>query len=176
MILPVTAATNGGLCGQCFLRARTQSPSSSETKFYGKYDDTSWHSGGDFPKDLPPEAGATHTGMFLVWGLLSGLAGEFHGEDSPEGVVALRARSVTPGAFFIRFCDGKFTDEDFSNAGNSFALKYYDFQTGKYLSDYCAAVGVTIDRIYYAADTWENFERLRPVLDKRFAEWKTTQG
>jgi hypothetical protein len=39
-----------------------------------KYDDASWHCAGDFPKDLPEAAGATHTGMFLAWALLSGLA------------------------------------------------------------------------------------------------------
>jgi len=42
-----------------------------------KYDDASWHYGGDFPDDLPDEAGATHTGMFLAWALLSGLGGIF---------------------------------------------------------------------------------------------------
>jgi len=76
-----------------------------------KYDDASWHSGGEFPKHLPPEAGATHSGMFLAWALLSGLAGELHLEDSPEGIKALRERTITPGAFFLRFCDGKLTDE-----------------------------------------------------------------
>src|SRR6266404_3538306 len=35
-----------------------------------KYDDASWHYGGDFPEDLPREAGATHTGMFVAWALL----------------------------------------------------------------------------------------------------------
>ena len=32
-----------------------------------KYDDASWHYGGDFPADLPQAAGATHIGMFLAW-------------------------------------------------------------------------------------------------------------
>ena len=135
-----------------------------------KYDDASWHHGDDFPKDLPPEAGATHTGMFLA------LAGELHLEDSPEGIAALRERSTTPGAFFMRFCDGKFTDEDLSEARNLFASKYFNFETGNYLSDYCAAVGINIHRIYYAPDTWENFDRLKPVLEKRYAEWKRKQG
>ena len=31
-----------------------------------------------FPQDLPPEAGATHTGIFIAWAMLSGLAGELH--------------------------------------------------------------------------------------------------
>jgi hypothetical protein len=32
-----------------------------------KYDDASWHYGGDFPADLPREAGSTHIAMFLAW-------------------------------------------------------------------------------------------------------------
>ena len=32
-----------------------------------KYDDASWHYEGAYPADLPPEAGATHIGMFLAW-------------------------------------------------------------------------------------------------------------
>ncbi|WP_441328174.1 DUF7832 domain-containing protein [Mesorhizobium album] len=34
-----------------------------------KYDDASWHSGGNFPRELPPEAGATHIAMFVAWPL-----------------------------------------------------------------------------------------------------------
>ena len=41
-------------------------PTPEKASFTGKYDDASWHYGGDFPKDLPIEAGATHTGMFLA--------------------------------------------------------------------------------------------------------------
>ena len=137
-----------------------------------KYDDASWHSGGDFPTDLPPEAGATHTGMFVAWCLLSGLAGDIHLEDLREGIPTLTARSITPGAFFLSSCDGKFTDEDLNDQGNAFTRSYFDFSSGKYLNDYCRALGISIHRIYYAADTWKNFDRLRPVLDKRYAEWK----
>jgi hypothetical protein len=41
-----------------------------------KYDDASWHYGGDFPKGLPQKAGATHIGMFLAWMILNGLSSE----------------------------------------------------------------------------------------------------
>jgi hypothetical protein len=141
-----------------------------------KYDDASWHSGGDFPKDLPPQAGATHTGMFLAWCLLSGLAGDIHIEDNHGGISALTARSITPGAYFLRACDGKFIDEDLNDEGNAFTKSYFDFSTGKYLADYCDALGTTIHRIYYAADTWDNFDLLKPVLDRRYAEWKKSKG
>ncbi|HEY1601539.1 MAG TPA: hypothetical protein VGG64_18200 [Pirellulales bacterium] len=137
-----------------------------------KYDDASWHYGGKFPKDLPDEAAATHTGMFVVWAFLSGLAGDVH-LDFPDLISSLQSRQLTPGAFFLQTCDGKFTDEDLNAEGNSFAQSYFDFETGQYLTDYEATLGVGLSELYYVKDSWENFDILKPVLDRRYQEWKT---
>ncbi|MEG3156461.1 hypothetical protein ACKVMH_00855 [Lysobacter zhanggongensis] len=141
-----------------------------------KYDDASWHYGGDFPADLPREAGATHTGMFIAWALLAGLSGELHTTDFPEDIPELTKRSVTPGAFFLSACDGKFTDEDLSVEGNAFASSYFDVESGGYLADYEETLGQNLpagrDSLYHIADSWESFDKLRPVLDRRLAEWR----
>lgn len=92
-----------------------------------KYDDASWHRVGDFPKNLPEAAAATHTGMFLAWALLSGLAGSLHIEDFRDELERLKARHITPGQFFLRVCRGKFTDQDLNEQGNAFASSYFDF-------------------------------------------------
>jgi hypothetical protein len=141
-----------------------------------KYDDASWHSGGKFPKDLPDEAGATHTGMFVAWALLSGLAGNIHISDFPDDLPKLQNRAVTPGAFFLEACDGKFTDEDLNELGNAFVADYFDFDKGEYLADYEATLGEGLPDLYYVRDTWENFDRLRSVLDRRFSEWRAVHG
>jgi hypothetical protein len=138
-----------------------------------KYDDASWHSGGKFPTDLPAEAGATHTGKFVAWALLSGLAGEIHTTDFPDAVPKLLSRSLTPGKFFLEACDGKFTDEDLNDEGNAFAQDYFDFEKGQYMADYEATLGEGLADLYYVEDNWENFDRLKSVLDRRFAHWKT---
>jgi hypothetical protein len=137
-----------------------------------KYDDASWHSGDDFPKDLPADAGATHTGMFLAWALLSGLAGEIHASELPEDLERLRSRSVTPGQFFLDVCDGKLTDEDLNDEGNGFAQAYFDLERGSYLEDYDRVLVRELASQYHVADSWENFDLLRPVLDKRLDEWR----
>jgi len=137
-----------------------------------KYDDASWHSGGKFPKDLPREAGATHTGMFVAWALLTGLAGEVYTTDFPDEIPKLRSRSWTPGRFFLEMCDGKFTDDDLNEEGNAFAQSYFDFKKGSYLRDYEATLGRDVSELYYVKDSWENFDRLKPILDRRFADWK----
>lgn len=141
-----------------------------------KYDDASWHSGGTFPKELPASAGATHTGMYVAWALLSGLAGELHTDELPENLEKLAERSLAPGAFFLWACDGKFTDEDLNEEGNAFTASYFDFSSGSYLADYEALLGNGLPsgpaRLYYVADTWGNFDKLKSRLDQRLAEWR----
>ena len=139
-----------------------------------KYDDASWHYEGDFPADLPPEAGATHIGMFLAWALLKGFAGEIHIEDFPETLDQLRQRTITPGQFLIQACDEKFTDEDLSDEGNAFAEYYFNSgeKWGAYLGDYEATLGLNGRSLYHVADTWENYDRLAPIIQKRYDEWR----
>jgi hypothetical protein len=133
-----------------------------------KYDDASWHYGGDYPKDLPSEAGATHIGMFLAWAILRDLVGDLHREDSIDSLERVRARQMTGRDFLLKECDEKFTDEDLNELGNEFALSYYE---QKYLTDYCET-SVEGETAYHVADTWQHFDRLAPVLDERLAEWK----
>ena len=141
-----------------------------------KYDDASWHSGGDFPSELPAEAGATHSGIFLAWALLNELGGDFFSSEAPEAVKELQNRSSTPGAFFLSYCDGKLTDSDLSDFGNEFAAAYFDFQKGQYLQDYEAVLQANLPSLYHVPDTWVSFDALQPTLDRRFAEWKVTRG
>jgi hypothetical protein len=143
-----------------------------------KYDDASWHYGGNFPEDLPPEAGATHIAMFVTWAAVTGLIGELHVEDDPALLGRLLDRSMTPGAWFITACDEKFTDEDLNAEGNSFAEAYYvetdapSAAAPKYLADYCGTFREYQD-VYRVPDSWESFDRLKPVLDARYADWKS---
>jgi hypothetical protein len=142
-----------------------------------KYDDASWHYGGDFPSDLPPEAGATHIAMFLAWALLSGLAGELHQQEFPQGLKLLRSRGITPGKFFLQYCDGKLTDEDLNEAGNAFAQAYYNVDNSPYFGDYSSAVdGDDLPSLYHVPDCWETYEAIKPVLNARFAAWQANGG
>jgi hypothetical protein len=137
-----------------------------------KYDDASWHYGGDFPKDLPHEAAGTHTGMFVAWGFLRGLAGRIHIEDFPDDIPKLQVRTATPGQFYLEACDGKFTDEDLTDEGNAFAAHYFDLQKGSYLADYESLLAADLPTLYHVPDTWATFDKLKPVLDTRFQEWR----
>lgn len=114
--------------------------------------------------------------MYVAWALQSGLAGELHTDEMPESLTQLAQRSLTPGAFFLSVCDGKFTDEDLNEEGNAFTANYFDFASGSYIADYEALLGEGLppgdERIYYVADTWGNFDKLKPRLDQRLADWR----
>jgi len=142
-----------------------------------KYDDASWHYGGDFPSHLPNEAGATHIGMFVAWCLLNGLAGEIHLDDFPEEYKKLKERKVTPAKWFMSACDEKFTDEDLSKEGNAFAHYYYeDEETEKYVEDYDNIICDELETIYDAKDSWESYDKLSPVIKQRYEAWKSSNG
>ena len=137
-------------------------------------DDASWHSGGDFPDHLPPEAGGTHIGLFLAWMLLNGQGGE----SRADGFGELAQRTQTPGAWFMAQCDGKLMAEELSDEGNRFAAAYYLYdeeghEDGEpsYLPDYAKSFTDAADA-YSVPDTWASYERLAPLLAARFAMWQ----
>ncbi|MFN3148674.1 hypothetical protein [Bremerella sp.] len=138
-----------------------------------KYDDASWHYGSDnFPKDLPDEAGGTHIGMYVAWAALSGLGSAQFEKDCADMLEKLRARQVTPGAFFMAACDGKFIDDDLNDTGQEFTEDYFDMEAGEYIEDYEELFAEDVDSIYEIQDSWSNYDQLKPVLDERLADWR----
>jgi hypothetical protein len=138
------------------------------------YDRADWHYGAEnYPKDLPPQNGGTHIGMFLAWAILHGLESEFHREESSASLSAVRARQMTGRQFLFKECDEKFWDEDLSDDGNAFAKEYYnvtDEQGCRYLEDFYSAFPSV--PAYHVEDTWQNYDKIAPLISRRFEEWK----
>lgn len=143
-----------------------------------KYDDASWHYGGDFPAGLPPEAGATHIAMFLAWAALNGLVGEYHTTNAVADLARLQQREVTPTQWFLQVCDEKFTDEDLNGEGNHFAASYYAGEEGvhttegSYLADYCETFP-SASSLYHVEDGWASFDSLAPRIARRLEAWRS---
>jgi hypothetical protein len=140
-----------------------------------KYDDASWHYGGNFPAGLPPEAGGTHAGMFVAWAILRGLGGILHLEVCPDDARTLRERRTTPGKFLFEACDEKFTDEDLNDEGNAFAKVYYQPEDALYLKDYEDVLAQQLPSLYHVSDSWVTYDALTPALDARLAQWRSGQ-
>jgi hypothetical protein len=134
------------------------------------YDRADWHYGGNYPSDLPPENGGTHIGMFLAWAAGAGLIGELHVQESADELRKLREREITGCQFLFTVCDEKFWEEDLNAEGNAFAQDYY--ASDEYFDDYSKILGDRCETLYHVEDSWENFDRLRPLLDQRLDNWR----
>lgn len=150
-----------------------------------KYDDASWHYGGDYPENLPNENASTHIGMFLTWCIDNDLLSEEQLEDSEEDIIAVKNRELKGSEFLIANCDEKFTDFDLNDLGNEFAKAYYldesDFAKStecydadfvKHFKTLAEKNGVEYQSVYHVEDTWENYNSLKPIIDARYEQWK----
>jgi len=133
-----------------------------------KYDDASWHYGGKFPEDLPTGAGATHMGMLIAWLFLNG----FSTQDDPIDFDGLTSRTQTPGEFVMNDLDEKFVDIFLSEEGNAFVQSYFQSATAQYMDDYTSILVKDLPTEYHVADTWENYDLLKPAIDQRYSDWK----
>lgn len=137
------------------------------------HDKAKWHYGGEWPKGLPLEQAYVHTGMFVGWLIDAGLVdAEF--ADGPE-IAEFKARKLT-GAGVYKAWDGALVDDQLTDEGNAFAEAYFDFQDGKYLSDYEELLAPDLPSLYAVPDTWENYELLKRRIDERFAAWRKAQA
>lgn len=142
-----------------------------------KYDDASWHYGGDFPSDLPKSAGSTHIAMFLAWAMLSGLASEDHLSEFSKELAQLKSRVVNPVEWFTAVCDEKFTDEDLTIDGNAFVRIYYrnepgsSVREGGFFYDYSQCFS-DLPSLYHVPADWKSYDRIAPILSQRLRRWR----
>lgn len=150
-----------------------------------KYDDASWHYGGDFPGGLPEKNGATHTGMFLNWCIQKDFISGGLKEDAAEEIEKVKRREMTGAEFVMQVLDGKFSEEDLNDFGNSFARDYYKDDTefgnrfSSFADDYVNLFDTKAEQndyeyetFYHIEDTFENYDLMKQMIDYRFGEWK----
>ncbi len=138
----------------------------TDNNIIDKYDDASWHYGGNFSANLPIESSITHMAMYWAWVILSGLCNNNKLREKIE--YEFKAGSVSPRTCFTQANGEKLTNSNFSEEGKSFTKYYYEKY---YYADYANTVAGNIE-IYEVPDSWENLSLLVPVLNLRFSEWK----
>ncbi|HWW02472.1 MAG TPA: hypothetical protein VNZ64_22430 [Candidatus Acidoferrum sp.] len=124
---------------------------------------------------LPKGHAATHIGMFLAWAILNGLENDWHREHSAELLARLRRREITGRQFFETACKEQFAEKDLNVEGNQFAESYYRNEAGErgpYFDDYKKTLAKGLPSFWHVADTWDNYDKLAPVITRRYQEWK----
>jgi hypothetical protein len=124
---------------------------------------------------LPSGHAATHIGMFLAWIVANGLENDYHRAHSAPLLERLRRREITGRQFFEAACREQFSERELNVEGNAFAEFYYRDsagQRGPYFADYKTLLANSLPSFWHVADTWENYDRLAPVISQRFENWK----
>ncbi|HVV72843.1 MAG TPA: hypothetical protein VHI52_15320 [Verrucomicrobiae bacterium] len=124
---------------------------------------------------LPKGHAATHIGMFLAWAAQHRLLNDLHEQQSAPWVARLRAREITGRQFFEAVCREQFGEKDLNVEGNAFAEHYYRDAAGEkgaYFTDYRKVLASALPSFWHVADTWDNYERLEPVVTRRYQAWK----
>jgi hypothetical protein len=138
-----------------------------------KYDDYKWHLNENFPKDLDENKALTHIGMFMGWVIDSRLESELLNEHFSTELQEFKQRKITGSQFVVLCCDYKLTSDDLNEEANLFAEDYY--AKGKYFDDYAKASDDNNDTIFHEADTWDNYIKIKNIIDKRYKKWKNKQ-
>ncbi len=133
------------------------------------YDRADWHYGGEFPGELPDEAGGTHIGMFLGWAIVHDLVGPLLLANSRDALSRVKKREMTGRDFLFAECDEKFWEDDLSEEGNAFAGQYYN---QAYLEDYEKLLSAGLPTLYHVEDTWKNFDKIDPVITRAWIKWQ----
>lgn len=143
--------------------------------FDGIYDKAKWHYGGDFPDHLDEFQAYVHTGMYIAWLIENELFDDHDLSKTKEEVQRVKERKKTGANFYNDALDGVLLDDDISEIGNEFSYFYYELKNGVYLNDYSEIFEENSQTLYHVKDSWENYDKLKPVIDNRFKKWKKEQ-
>jgi hypothetical protein len=135
----------------------------------GNIDRADWHYGGQgYPAELPPENGGTHIGMYLAWIIHRDLGSATLRKHARDALPRLKQRRITGRELLFSELDEKFFAGLLTKVGKDFTRDYYD----AYIGDYAAALADELPTVYHVEDSWENYDRIAPVIDNRYARWQ----
>ena len=135
-----------------------------------KYDDYQWHlNGKDFPKNGTALNAATHIAFYLFSAIKLGIASTAHISCRSDLEGSTKSSIVD---YFLQKCDGKLTDEDFSNEGNRFTRYYFNADKSRYFEDYHECFS-QFDSIYLVPDSKEYFAQIFQQVSAEYIGWKS---
>ena len=107
-----------------------------------------------------------HIAFFLTWIIRKGFEGELH-KELPQALEQVREGTLPGVDFFLKYCDGKFWDEDLCPEIFPFVETYYG--GGQYWKDY---VGWVLDDLHDLplefVGSWEDYLQFEPLLDRAY--------
>lgn len=133
------------------------------------YDKAKYHYEGEFPNELSIDQAFVHTGMFLGWIIENILFSKEFEQESQDEIKQFKMRKLTGTQIYMNW-DGVLASDMLNDEGNEFAKDYFDFEHGLFPMDYVETFPEA-ETIYHVEDTWENYNQIKKVIDKRYLDW-----
>ena len=134
------------------------------------FDKAKYHDNSIEQLGLDEEQTFVHTGLFFAWLVDKGLMSDFFIEETGSEIEKVKNRSISPSTIYMNW-DGVLLGEMLSNKGFNFALSYFDFDRGTYMADYEKVFNVTGDQVFTVKNTWDNYDKIKPVIDAAYEKW-----
>lgn len=135
------------------------------------YDKAKYHHETIHQHGLSEEHAANHTVIFLRWLIEHGMMSDLFEREGPDILRRFRAGEATIHQLYD-WWDCCLINDMLSEEGNVFALHYFDFDRGRYLRDYVAALQGTLPTEFHVDYTEDNYQRMRQIIDRRYEGWK----
>ena len=151
------------------MRARYESASKGQTLDKGK-----WHWEGDYPAELDPERGSTHIAMYFAWAVDNHhVSSKFAGEAI---IARFRSREVNL-LELMQWFDDVLAPDMLTDEAAAFSARYYGGEEEPiYIEDYSNLLAANLPTPYHVEPTFENYERIKPMIQERFETWQANAG
>ena len=135
-----------------------------------KYFDVSWAD-----SEAQMDEQARIFGPLLAWIINNNLISDGRDAECPDVIDRVRNRATATTIFFadicFDLCQGKICDQDLSDDGNAFIQHYLADNLRRFTDDYFGTLGEDMADI----DSWDTYDQLAPIFDRRFEEWRTSR-
>jgi hypothetical protein len=111
-------------------------------------------------------------GMLLGWFVDTDMVSDDFRSAAGKRLERLRRRSLT-GPKLYEWADGVLTDEMLGEVGNKFARHYVGRGGARYLQDFRRALSIGEQSEFDVEDSWENYDKLKAIIDATFALWNS---
>ena len=134
------------------------------------FDKAKFHDGAVEQLGLDEEQSFVHTGLFFAWLINNGLMSDFFVDETGSMIQKLKDRKISPSTVYKNW-DGVLIGDMLSDEGFNFSMSYFDFDKGTYIADYEKAFNVTGDKVFTVKDTWDNYDKIKPLIDAAYKKW-----
>ncbi len=135
------------------------------------YDKAKYHNDTIEQYGLSEEHTANHTVVFLRWLIENDLMSDFFCREGEAILHSFRAGQATIHEVY-EWRDCCLVDDMLSNQGNAFAMRYFDFNRGRYLQDYITTLKGNLPSELHIDYNEDNYQRMRVIIDRRYDEWR----